>query len=64
MNFPYNHFPVVNTSVYWVCLIYYYIAINTYTFMRVSACQAAKVTENISAGRWPPSPGSAGYRLL
>ncbi|ETO41180.1 hypothetical protein X965_13025 [Morganella sp. EGD-HP17] len=32
--------------------------------MRVSACQAAKVTENITVVRWPPQPGSAGDRLL
>ncbi|WP_262860376.1 hypothetical protein [Morganella morganii] len=32
--------------------------------MRVSACQAAKITENITVVRLPPQPGSAGDRLL
>ncbi|ETO41203.1 hypothetical protein X965_11310 [Morganella sp. EGD-HP17] len=32
--------------------------------MRVSACQAADIAENITVVRWPPQPGSAGYWLL
>lgn len=32
--------------------------------MRVRACQAAKITENITVVRWPPQPGNAGDRLL
>jgi len=33
-------------------------------FMRVSACQAAIITEDIAVVRWPPLPGEAGNGLL